>query len=519
MVVFSVLAASLAALSVTNAQVASIQHKVNGALFAAQSGLECAKYLVNTVTGLEDTSTNSVTDAQANTTWTKLYLYLQANALDGHIVPAPSRFTDTLGSGDQFVIPEINFGSPDVLFTIRLYRYDADLRTIKLESTGTDGEATRKIRMDMKITKDSPVLNYAIASRGRMWLTGDTTIHGSVYSSWNRQEISPYNMTDDSKVNGTIGTVLTLDQIKHQSYQLETLNAQNRPIDANGTPLDTNYEDRYYSLDDEIQAYHRGINYGQPFKDMRGMSIADYDTSCYRTGLTDVATTTSKVTEYFPHAAGNYSSPGSSGSKKLTRYKYENKTYSNVRLPNNRNALFKNCTFNNILYIDCSTAGSSYYNNVRFENCNFNGVIVTNVPQVFKWMDNCLYFTGTASFNNTTGIESTILAPHFNVNLGNTNPQRSDNNVLTGAIVGGIVDVRGNAQIYGTIISMCDTTQWTSGYVTNIGATLGDGGSETTEVGDVGVISITPQEDKMLPSGIKTPIVINPNLTSYSEGV
>ena len=173
-----------------------------------------------------------------------------------------------------------------------------------------------------------------------------------------------------------------------------------------------------------------------------------------------------------------------------------------------------------ILYIDVSKSGSSYYNNVRFENCTFNGVIVSDVPQVFKWQHNCLYFTGEATFDNTSAIqEATILAPHFNVNLGNTNPEQSDNNVLTGAIVGGIVDVRGNAQIYGTIISMCDTTQWSSGYVTNIGATLDDGGSETTELGDIGVISVTPEEDKMLPSGITSPIVIKPQQSTYCEGV
>ena len=154
---------------------------------------------------------------------------------------------------------------------------------------------------------------------------------------------------------------------------------------------------------------------------------------------------------------------------------YQNQTFSNVILPVNRHALFKNCTFQNVLYIDASktSTSKSYTNNVRFENCTFNGVIVTNTPQSFNWVNNCLYFTGAATFNNQSSIqEATILAPHFNVNLGNTNPQQSDNNVLTGAIVGGIVDVRGNAQIYGTIISMCDTSQWPSGYVTNIGATL-----------------------------------------------
>ncbi len=104
-------------------------------------------------------------------------------------------------------------------------------------------------------------------------------------------------------------------------------------------------------------------------------------------------------------------------------------------------------------------------------------------------------------------------------NLGNTNPQQSDNNVLTGAIVGGIVDVRGNAQVFGTIISMADTSMYPSGYVTNIGATLGDGGSETTEVGDIGVIAVTPKPDALLPSGIISPIIIKPDTKTYCEGV
>ncbi len=201
---------------------------------------------------------------------------------------------------------------------------------------------------------------------------------------------------------------------------------------------------------------------------------------------------------------------------------YQNQTFSNVILPVNRHALFKNCTFQNVLYVDSSKTNTnkSYTNNVRFENCTFNGPIVTNVPQSFNWVNNCLYFTGAETFNNQSGIqEATILAPHFNVNLGNTNPQKSDSNVLTGAIIGGIVDVRGNAQIYGTIISMADTSMYPSGYVTNIGATLGDGGSETTEVGDIGVISITPNPDTLLPSGIMSPIIIKPNPATYCEGV
>jgi len=512
--IFSALAVSMATLSGTNVQLASNQHKANSALSSAQSGIECGKYIISTIS-FGETGLNYVTVAQANQVWTDLCQHLQNAALDGQTVQSASRFTDAIGSGDEIITPPINFGSNNADFVLRLYRYDSDPYIIKLQSIGTDGGVTRNITMDMEITKDRGVLDYAIASRGRMWLTGDTTIHGNLYSSWDRPEISPYNMTSESSVLGTINTVLTLEQIEAQSYQMETL-------DEYGNPMFDEDGNRIYSPADEIQAYHEGINYGQPNQDIPGTDISDYDTDIYNSGLTEIPScpTEDREIEYFPHVAGDYNQPSSSGSRKLNRHVYENQTFNNAKLPNNRNALFRNCTFEEVLYVDCAKSGSSYYNNVRFENCTFNGVVVTDTPQKFKWMYNTLYFTGEATFENTSSIpEATILAPHFNVNLGNTNPAQNDNNVLTGAIVGGIVDVRGNAQINGTIISMCDTTQWSSGYVTNIGATLEDGGSETTSLGDVGVISITPDPDQMLPSGILSPIIIKPLQNTYSEGI
>ncbi len=556
LVVFSALAIAMAASSGTNVQVASNQHDGNAALHAAQSGLECAKYIVRTVT-LGETSSNTVTTEQANTTWTTLCTYLQSKALDGKTVSAASRFTNANGAGDQIVTQQLDFGAPQMQFTVRLYRYDADPCTIKAEVTGTSGTISKKIAMDMAVTKDREVLTYAVASRGRMWLTGNTTIHGNLFSTWKKTGISPFNMTSDSTVLGTISTVRTLAQIDADIYQLETLSADDKPMfrfgttaydangdvvsgtygtadsagymvdlqghpvyDADGKRIAMDYANRVYGGYDEIQGYHEGINYGQPYNDMPGLNISDYDTAGYKTGLSSIAASTTKVTEYFPHASGNYGAPRDDGSTSFSRNVYENQTLSNVILPVNRHALFKNCTFQNILYIDASktSTSKSYTNNVRFENCTFNGVLVTNTPQSFNWVNNCLYFTGAATFNNQSAVqEATILAPYFNVNLGNTNPESGDNNVLTGAIVGGIVDVRGNAQIYGTIISMFDTSAYSSGYVTNIGATLDDGGSETTEVGDVGVISITPGEDTMLPSGITSPIIIKPNPQTYSE--
>jgi len=476
--IFSTLAVSMVSMSGVNLQIADNHHKVNSSLSAAESGLDCGRFIVAN-TPLPSTAINIVTVAEADQVWNSLCAQVQAQPW----VAGEAQQTE-----NEIITPAISFGADNASFQVRFHRDDT--YTISLEGIGADGEVERQVSIEMNITKDNEVLNYAIASRGRMWLTGDTTIHGDIFSSWDRPEISPYNMTSDD-------------------------------------PIGTNYEDRFYGPYDEVQAYHEGINYGQPYEDIPGMDISDYDTDGYNSGLTNLPSCPSedKEIEYFPHALGNYNyprdgTPYTTWNRKLTRHVYEDQTFSDVRLPDNYNALFRNCTFDNILYVDCYKSGSTKYNNVRFEDCSFNGVIVTDVPQVFKWQNNCLYFTGEAAFDNTSGMqEATILAPHFNVNLGNTNPEQNDNNVLTGAIVGGIVDVRGNAQIYGTIISMCDTTQWSSGYVTNIGATLDDGGSETTELGDIGVISITPEEDKMLPSGITSPIVIKPMQGTYSEGV
>jgi hypothetical protein len=539
LVIFATWVVSVNSSSNVNLQLAQNQHKISSALCAAESGLELGKYTISLYMPVAS-GDSEVTEAQADTTWEALWQHVRDSLnnvptlLDGQTVGNPVNFTDVGGDGEELIIPEINFGSYDTGFQLRLYRYDSEPFTVKLQAIGLMGTVERKINIDYSIQREAGVLKYAVAGRGRMWLTGNSTIHGDIFSTWDNPAVPPFNLTSDSRVHGTINTVLTRQQIEDAGYQLETLDENGNPIfdfesdpsiapllDENGEPLYDPFNYRVYSYADEIQGYHRNIHYDQPGQEyMPGLDIDDYDTDCYNSGLASIpeCPTVDRETEYFPHVAGDYSQPSSYTSRQLDRHVYEGETFTNAYLPNNRNALFRNCTFDEVLYVDCSKSAYSNYNNVRFENCTFNGIIVTDVPEDLKWKDNCLYFTGEATFNNTSSIqEATILAPHFNVDLGNTNPVASDNNILTGAIVGGIVDVRGNAQIYGTIISMCDTSQWSSGYVTNIGATLGDGGSETTEPGDVGVISITPDEDKMLPSGIMSPVVIRQLQGTYCE--
>ncbi|MCX5635398.1 MAG: pilus assembly PilX N-terminal domain-containing protein, partial [Planctomycetota bacterium] len=205
--VFSALAVSLATISSTNVQLADNQRTVNCALTAAQSGIDCAKYLAATVT-LQSTGDNIVTRAQSDATWTAFCTYVQNKNLAGKTASFSHLATS---DGNQLIIPAINYSTTtvDSNFTIRFYRYDNDPNIIKLESTGTDGDIHRRITVNLDIRKSADVLKYAIASKSRVWITGDSTIHGNIYSACKYQDISPFNITSDSTVEGTINTILT----------------------------------------------------------------------------------------------------------------------------------------------------------------------------------------------------------------------------------------------------------------------------------------------------------------------
>jgi len=513
--IFSALAVSMATLSDTNVQLASNQHKVNSALLAAQSGLVCARFILATYTPIVTSDDQQVTQAQADATWAALCSHIQAQQIGGQAVANANTFTDSVGSGEQIVTPQINFGAANVSFSVRFYRYDDNPNTIWLQSIGADGSITKHVAINITIQKDTRVLEYGVASKSRVIVTGDSTIEADIYSTWDKPNIAPpFKMDEVSTVNGTVNTVIEknyFDPEDHHyvGYTLETL-------DENGNPVFDEDGNRVHSPGDKVKGAHQGINYGQPQPTVPGFDYTDYDTSIYASMTTTLPASGDTVKEYFPHAPGDYTQPANWSSKELNRQTYEDETFTDKRLPAGRNSLFKNCTFEGIFYIGI---GGNGCNNVRFENCQFNGVIVTGVPNDFKWKKNMLYFTGSAIFNNTVMEEATILAPNFNVNLGNTQELLYESeSVLTGLVVGGIVDVRGNANIDGTILSMYDPGPLGSvaaQYGTNVG--FSDENFEAGIPEDVGTINIHPEPERMLPVGIKSDVIFVPNQQSYTE--
>jgi len=254
---------------------------------------------------------------------------------------------------------------------------------------------------------------------------------------------------------------------------------------------------------------------------------------------------------------------------------YENMTFENVRIPKGTNALFKNCRFIGVTFIETETENTdanfnysgmlestgdpkhpdkvtdvngtevtdtkTVSNNIRFDNCTFEGGIVTDAPKQFTHTRNKLSFTGTTKFEvedsvNLTESEkqlfkrSTILAPHYSVEMGTfIAPHDAQEKVeLTGTIVAGLIDMRGQVKVTGTILTTFEPTSNTGpvlgetspqfnttlGY---FGSADGDLETELPSTG-VGVIQVKYDPTIPMPDGINGPIEIAPVMTTYTEG-
>jgi len=504
MSLFAALSVSFAALSNTNLQMARSHRDLAMARTAAESGLQYAIFLVSNYIPPSEafTAHNTVNEQEADDTLFYFSQHVEQVLSDsdiirnvsGNQVVSPGDIVGWHGAESQFTVPaQGNLpvqSNSTALFSLRFKletNVDDNTPQIVVTSMGTHGTVSRAVQLTFPIEKESQVLSYAVASRSRVIITGDSTIDGDIFSTWDHPEIAPpFTMDAQSTVNGNLDTVLFEDD----------------------------FADAGYALEDEVHGQYDSINYGEEEGHMTGMDISDYDTSQYNDSTTILPASDTIQNEYFPHVAGDYSRASDGSSRQLQRHVYENQTFTNANLPAGRNALFNNCTFEGILYIGID----SNTNNVRFNNCQFDGAIVTGVASDFLWTKNVLYFTGSANFDNQFMEESTILAPNFNVNLGNTQELQATESVLTGAIIGGIVDIRGNAKIDGTILSMYDPIKHGSSaraYGTNVG--FSDENNEAGIPEDIGTITISPDPTRLLPSGIVSPIVITRDGNSYVE--
>lgn len=111
-----------------------------------------------------------------------------------------------------------------------------------------------------------------------------------------------------------------------------------------------------------------------------------------------------------------------------------------------------------------------YSNNLRFHDCLFVGSIVSDTPSTFNNVRNKMQFTGRTRFSarhpdfpedpqfnpepNDVGViaRSSLMLPNFSVDIGTFNSPREQAVSLKGAIIAGVLDVRGNADIDGALL-------------------------------------------------------------------
>lgn len=256
---------------------------------------------------------------------------------------------------------------------------------------------------------------------------------------------------------------------------------------------------------------------------------------------------------------------------------YENMTFTNVKIPKGTNALFKNCKFVGCTFVESETNnfladpddntrnvygyagmqeadGTKKYpdldaavgdpkttsNNLRFDSCTFEGAIITDPPQHYTNTRNKISFTGKTAWNIETSSNltadqkelyrrSVILAPHYSIELGTfVAPSDSNQTVnLSGTIVAGVLDMRGQVEVRGTILTTFEPVSNTGPVVGNtspqFNTTLGYFPSAQGDLeaelpaNGIGVIHLTYDENIPLPDGILGPISLIPQVMSYYE--
>lgn len=240
---------------------------------------------------------------------------------------------------------------------------------------------------------------------------------------------------------------------------------------------------------------------------------------------------------------------------------FQNMTFKNCRIPKGLNALFDNCKFEGVTYVETeanitnssghtttsSSDGMTWSkkmksgsfssttaltstnswgfcrgNNLRFNNCTIEGPLtsggaVGEAPTAYTHFTNSWEFTGSTLFDNKVDQTATIIAPNTNIEMGSfTNPGQAPS-TLIGVVVAGNLDIRGTSIVDGSIIVTGDgagntTLGWfgASDSDTNASSPMPEGGW--------GKINIRRNPNRSLPDGINIAIDILPVVDSYEEG-
>ncbi len=228
---------------------------------------------------------------------------------------------------------------------------------------------------------------------------------------------------------------------------------------------------------------------------------------------------------------------------------FSNINFRNCIIERGTNALFVNCTFDGVTFVDgSSNLKSGDYNNgnsLRFESCTFTGPIAQGdinggsnrgkAPPTFTHNNNKWEFTGDTVFDSdkpsldgTTDTpalkeikqQATIMAPQTSIDIGSfTNPGEARLR-LRGVVVAGCIDIRGVAEVDGSIIALdtrdaADTV--TLGYFGSDDSKTSAGGPGSEAGFRYGRIHIRYNPYRTLPDGINFAVSIMPDVSTWRE--
>ncbi|WP_428940067.1 hypothetical protein [Fontivita pretiosa] len=246
---------------------------------------------------------------------------------------------------------------------------------------------------------------------------------------------------------------------------------------------------------------------------------------------------------------------------------FRNMTFKNVQIPKGLNALFDNCKFEGVTWVEgerdittstgaitydknegmnwakrkvagdtfsaskplvgagqtpatgeTRTRGSERGNNLRFNNCTFEGPIAGNYATAYTHFANSWEFTGATMFNNKVDQTATIVSPQVNIEMGSFTDPNSAPSTLIGVVVAGNIDIRGSSNVDGSIIITGDGAGNTTLAYFGASDASTDPNSPMPE-GGWGRLNIRYNPNRALPDGINLAIDLMPVIGTYSENV
>jgi hypothetical protein len=437
--------------------------------------------------------------------------------------------------------------------------YDSNLFAA-IDSLGapmTTGETARVGYQDGRIDNSDGYTKLrgqiAMATSASAW-QGDSSMSGKSINDMIQGAVAP----DDPSVPPVKFGANTDDifDLSPQNFEQCALNFKNESGTNGGTAK------RAAATIENTTLSASDISYNTPYvtvstKGSTGLTVgavipkSDFDAANVGLSSSKKATSSAAPTtadEHTPYGSTTYQAT-------YRRPIFRKVNFKNVIIPKGMNALFQDCTFSGVTFVDMEhditksngtvtynkddgmtwsqkmTSGSfssntvltasnsqgfQKGNNLRFDNCNFNGPLAGAYATAYTHFTNSWEFTGATRFDNKVDQTATIVAPQTNMEMGSFTDPTMAPSTLVGVVVAGNIDIRGTSTVDGSIIITGD------GAGNTTLAYFGPSDSETDPgsmpEGGYGRLNIRYNPTRALPDGIDIAIDFMPDVASYQEG-